>query len=278
MTRRMYDWSTVPVDPHLDVSAFYIGGDTPHLATDAEIASQSARWRLPIYTCDNPASRDPRSDAAQAVAWLRAHQVPAGSAVGLDYETAVDGFYVSQFDAAIKAAGWTLLLYGSLSRVTQNPRPSAGYWTASWTGVPHLDSGASATQYASDTMLKTGYDLSEVSDSLVLWDTEATVDPPTSTGDDEPVHIDLSSGTPQEFTPPCAIRGGTSVLALGCDFGSATVRVARYSFAAKGWTVTDYPLEATGGTAAIELTQDDNKVSLELEAGFTATAVGATVI
>jgi hypothetical protein len=173
VTRTMYDAAYPPPDPHLDVCAFYVGGDTPHVWSDAEIGAQSARWRLPIYACSNPGSRNASSDAAEAVRWLRAHSVPAGTAVALDYETSVDGSYVTAFDAAIRAAGWTLLLYGSLSSVTRNPRPSAGYWTASWTGAVHLDGGAAATQWASDTQLGKPYDLSEVTDTLVLWDTQA---------------------------------------------------------------------------------------------------------
>lgn len=172
MTRRMYDAAYPPADPHLDVCAFYIGGDTPHVWSDQEIAGQSARWRLPIYTCSNPASRNPTVDAATAIAWLRAHGVPAGSALALDYETAVDAAYLIGFDRQIVPAGWRTLLYGSLSTVKQNPLPSAGYWTASWNGIAHLDTGAAATQWASDTMLGKPYDLSEVSDSLVLWDTQ----------------------------------------------------------------------------------------------------------
>ncbi len=178
MTRRMYDAAYPPPDPHLDVCAFYIGGDTPHVWSDEEIAAQSARWRLPIYTCDDPQQRDPVANSATAIAWLRAHGVPAGSALALDYELAVDAAYLRVFDAAVVAAGWRVLAYGSLSTITQNPAPSAGFWTASWTGEPHLDAGAAATQYASDTQLGVGYDLSLVADSLVLWDTQAPPPPP----------------------------------------------------------------------------------------------------
>jgi hypothetical protein len=178
VTRTMYDAAYPPPDPHLDVCAFYIGGDTPHVWSDSEIAAQSARWRLPIYACSNPASRNPTSDSAAAVAWLRAHGVPRGSALALDYETAVDAGYLTTFDKEVVAAGWRVLVYGSLSSVTQNPQPSAGFWTASWTGAAHLDPGAAATQWASDTMLAKPYDLSQVADSLVLWDTKLPVPAP----------------------------------------------------------------------------------------------------
>jgi hypothetical protein len=171
--RVMYDAAFPPPDPHLDVCAGYIGGDTPHVWTDAEWNSQSARWRLPIFTRSNPTdANQAASDAASAIAWARAHGQPAGTAIALDYETAKDAAYLTAFDADVVAAGWTVLVYGSLSTVFQNPRPSAGYWTASWTGAAHLDVGAAATQWASDTMLGKPYDLSEVTDSLNLWDTQ----------------------------------------------------------------------------------------------------------
>lgn len=215
MTRTLYDAAFPPPDPRLDVCGFYIGGDTPHVWSDAEIAGQSARWRLPIYVCDNPGSRDAATDAAQAVAWLRAHQVPAGCAVALDYETAVNGSYVTTFDRAILAAGWTTLLYGSLSTVTQNPRPSAGYWTASWTQRAHLDPGAAATQWASDTQLGKPYDLSEVSDSLVLWDTQAPApqEDDMFSDDDRSVLDNVSAyifegGTDSGITPPGGANNG----------------------------------------------------------------------
>lgn len=173
MTRSMYDAAYPPADPHLDVCAFYIGGDTPYVWSDAEIAAQAARWRLPIFTRSNPIdAAQAASDAGKAVAWLRARAVPLGSAVALDYETAINAAYVAEFDHVLVGAGYATLLYGSKSTVTQNPRPSAGYWTASWNGIAHLDTGAAATQWASDTMLGKPYDLSEVADSLVLWDTQ----------------------------------------------------------------------------------------------------------
>ena len=278
MTRRMYDASSPPTDPHLDVCAFYIGGDTPHQWTDAEITGQSARWRLPIYVCDNPAQRNPTTDAAEAVAWLRAHHVPAGCALALDYEMAVNGAYVTAFDKAITAAGWTLLLYGSLSYVIQNPRPSAGYWTASWTGAPHLDPGAAATQYIGDTQLGKPYDLSEVADSLVLWDTQSQhASAVTGTHNwRRDMHIDLAQGDAKCLTPPAAALGGSCDLLLSCDFGDAVIRVAVFSFSKQGWTVTDHTVSSTGGADRITLTEDDNKVSLVYSSG-TATAVGADV-
>lgn len=270
MTRRMYDAANPPPDPRLEVCGFYIGGDTPHVWTDREIAGQSARWRLPIYTCDNPGQRNPTADAGQAVAWLRSHGVPAGCAVALDFETAVNAGYVTTFDSVVRSAGWTVLLYGSLSSVTRNPRPSAGYWTASWTGAPHLDPGAAATQYIGDTQLGKPYDLSEVSDALVLWDTRPQ-HASTAAGTRNwrrDMHIDLEPGDAKVFTPPAAVLGGTCTLTLANDFGSAEVRVAVYSFGAKGWSgITTHTVASADGAVSIPLTGDANKISLVFESG-----------
>jgi len=211
MTRIMDDAAYPPPDPHVDVCAFYIGGDTPHVWSDEEIAATSERWRLPIYVCDNPGSRNGAADGAEAVAWLRAHHVPAGSTVALDYEMAINGTYVTAFDKTVTAAGWRVVLYGSLSTVTRNPRPSAGYWTASWTGTPHLDAGAAATQYVSDTQLRRPYDLSEVADTLTLWDTQTSTEDDMFSDQDRSVLDNVSAflfegGTSSGDTPP----GGTN--------------------------------------------------------------------
>jgi hypothetical protein len=147
---------------------FYIGGDTPHVWSDAEVAALPYRYRLPIYTCSDPAGRSGSADAAGPVAWLRAHHAPAGSAVGLDFEAAVDGAYVQSFDAAIKAAGYATVLYGQQSTVLSNPAPSGGYWVGDWDGVDD-DPGWTGKQYE-DTG---AYDLSDFSPAAPLWDTQA---------------------------------------------------------------------------------------------------------
>lgn len=279
MARRMYDASSPPPDPHLDVCGFYIGGDTPHVWTDGEIDGQSARWRLPIYVCDNPARRNPTADAGQAVAWMRAHGVPAGCALALDFETAVDAAYVTAFDKVVRSAGWTLLLYGSLSSVTQNPRPSAGYWTASWTGSPHLDPGAAATQYISDTQLGRPYDLSEVSDGLALWDTQAPVPPSPSeddmpafqTGEVKPGFYTDANGTVTESNatvltvPPSgggALGWGPAWLSLGCDFASVQLRVALKVDGQPGWAINVYTIAPTEDRLSIPLPAGTGKISI----------------
>lgn len=160
--------------PAIDAWGFYIGGDTPHVWTDAEVEvlKRKFRYLLPIFTNNHPQSwQQGQNDGMIAVAWMHAHSVPAASAVGLDYEDAQNAQYLQGFEAAVLAYGYKTLLYGQTSTVYGNPRPSAGYWGANWNGIPHLNPKDCATQYISDTMLGEPYDLSLLSDSLVLWDT-----------------------------------------------------------------------------------------------------------
>ncbi len=168
--RRMFDAAWPPASPPpWEVCAGYVGGNTPHVWTDAEWARQLARWRLPIFTRSTGGT--PQFDANLAVTWLLAHHAPRGVCVALDFETRVDPAYVRAFDAVITAAGWRTLLYGTRRTVLQNPEPSGGYWDAEWTNTPHLNPGSAATQYGGDTTLGQPYDASLVADPTPLWDT-----------------------------------------------------------------------------------------------------------
>lgn len=193
--RRMYDAAYPPASPPAwEVAAGYLGGDTPHAWTAPEWARQPARWRLPIWTRDNPGNAAQGAmEGAQAAGRARALGMPpTGCAIGLDYELAVDDAYLIAFDTVVRAAGYRTLLYGSLSTVFGNAAPSAGYWVAHYTGVAHLESGSVATQWADDQRLGTDYDASLVADSLVLWDTRPPA-PPTPQENDMPqwLHIPL---------------------------------------------------------------------------------------
>jgi len=179
----MYDAAYPPAHPPAwEAVAAYIGGNTPHVWTDAEWEAQPARYRLPIYVRSNPEDHVAATDARQAIAWLRTHNVPRGCLLLLDLETAVDPQYVRAFDADVLAAGWKTCAYGSLSTIFHNPRPSGGYFVAHYTGTPHIEPGSVATQYADDRMLGTDYDASLVADTAPLWDTHAT---PTPQEDDQ---------------------------------------------------------------------------------------------
>ncbi|MGH3375106.1 MAG: hypothetical protein ACRDP6_10230 [Actinoallomurus sp.] len=174
MARTMYDAAYPPQNPPpWDVAAGYIGGDTPHVWTAAEWASQSARWRLPIFVRSNPGSRgvSATEDAALTIAWLRSNGVARGRAVALDLETAVNPPYVRAYDTALVAAGYVVLAYGSVSTVYLNPKTSGGYWAAHYTGKEHQEPRAVATQWANDRQLGKPWDASTIDDSVPLWDT-----------------------------------------------------------------------------------------------------------
>lgn len=198
---RMYDAAYPPNSPPTtDAVGFYIGGDTPHVWTAAEIARQRTRYRLPIFVRSNPGSHNPHADATATLRWLAQHGAPRGCAVVLDLETAVDGPYVRAFDADITAGGYVTVAYGSLDTIFRNPRTSGGYWVANPTGTAHMHPGAVATQWAFDTQLGHPWDLSDVADTVPLWDTHAP----------QPQEAEMLSGTltaGKGAKPPILIAG-----------------------------------------------------------------------
>ncbi len=169
--RRMFDAAFPPASPPpWEVAAGYIGGNTPHVWTDQEWARQKARWRLPIFT--RSIGGDPNADGAAAVRWLRAHGVPPGCCVALDYETRIDAGYLRVFDWIVGQAGYLTMVYGTRRTVLQNPKPSGGYWVAEWNGTPHLYPGSAATQWSGSGPFGGAYDPNLVADSTPLWDTQ----------------------------------------------------------------------------------------------------------
>src|SRR5271157_4582084 len=98
--KRIYDsaWPATNPPPWL-VSAFYLGGDTPHVWTTAEIDAQPARYRLPIWVYNGAdGALGGVSDAAHALAKLHTLKVPPGVAVVLDTETSVLPDYIRAFN------------------------------------------------------------------------------------------------------------------------------------------------------------------------------------
>jgi hypothetical protein len=82
------------------------------------------------------------------------------------------------------------------------------------------------------------------------------------------MHIDLEQGAARVVTPPAAVLGGGCTLTLANDFGTAQVRVAIFSFSAKGWnSIKTYTVASTDGATSIPLTADANKLSLVFESG-----------
>lgn len=153
-------------DPtNLDGFLVYIGGDTPHVWTDAEIAAAKGRYVVPVYVRSNPQGADPVGDAGQAIAWLRAHNAPQGITIVLDLETAVNAAYVNSFGTQIHNAGFKVLVYGSKSTIFQNPALD-GYFVADYTQTDHVLAGSVATQYADGS----SYDLDDITNVVTLWD------------------------------------------------------------------------------------------------------------
>ena len=173
-----YDASTPPESPpEVDCVCIYIGGDTPHVWTDEEIAAQKARYRLPIWVRSNPQVANPLADAQATLGWLTAHGAPPGCSVMLDLETAVAVNYVTEYADHLAEASYKTLPYGSSSTIFDNPKCD-GYFIDE-PGVEQADPRGVGTQYAFDG----DYDLSWIDDSVTLWDTQpgTPVDPPNVT-------------------------------------------------------------------------------------------------
>lgn len=167
-TLSMWDASNLPdPQPTTPVAAFYIGGDTPHVYTDEQVKAIRARWGLPIWTCYDQAHDGP-AEAAKAMAWLHAHGWKPGTLIALDTEELIIPNFISEFDGVVRSAGWYVMRYGSEVAISGNPQTSGGRWTADWTGIPHLNPGDTATQYAPDKWLGAPYDLSVILASAPL--------------------------------------------------------------------------------------------------------------
>lgn len=156
-----------PHPPAADGVCIYIGGDTPHIWTMAEIAAQTARYRLPVFTRSNPPGPGPGADVAAAVRQLHAIGAPEGIVVAWDSETSADRAYITAVYGGLRTAGYVLLDYGSQSTVFLNGNPDGYYWGADWTGTPHLAWRDQVTQYVSFP----AYDLSLARPGLPFWDT-----------------------------------------------------------------------------------------------------------
>jgi len=206
--------------PRGDFVAGYIGGNTPHIWSvpewDTSLKLSGARYRLPIFTRSHDG--DPRADAAFCADWAARAGQPKGTLLALDYETRVDATYLRTFDADLGAAGWRTIVYGSLSYVLKNPRPSGGYWTAEWTNVRHLNAGATITQYGG---LAT-YDLNVADPAAAFWD--ITGGAPVILGTDDigaiknAIHDDVAkmlSDSTHYYLPPLHTKLAAVLDALG---------------------------------------------------------------
>jgi hypothetical protein len=171
-----YDSAWPPASPPtVDGVCAYIGGDTPHVWTLAEVQRQRARYRLPVWVRSDPAAASWQADSAGAIAALHRVGCPRGSLVALDVEIAVDAAYVRSFSRTLATGGYPVILYGSDSTVFQNHIPDRLYFAADWTGAPHMAAGAQMTQYVNFR----AWDLDLALSTLPFWDTRPTAPQPT---------------------------------------------------------------------------------------------------
>lgn len=163
-----YDAAFPPArPPATDGACIYLGGDTIHVWTKAEVDAQTARYILPVFVRSDPrglASVAP--DVNAAVAQLAVIGAPRGCLVAVDMETADDKAYIAGMYTGLLAHGYQLLVYGSDSTVFGNDAPDGLYWAADWTGTAHMAGRSAVTQWASFA----AYDLDEAEDNLPFWD------------------------------------------------------------------------------------------------------------
>ena len=197
-----------------DTVLIYMGGDTPHVWTPAEIAAQPERYRLPVWV-RSYGGVSPQIDGNAAAAWLRSFNVPAGAAVVLDLEGLIDPTYVDGFGATLHAHGYKVLPYGEGSTLFSNPELD-GYYLAE-PNATEIDPRCVATQYG----YFGSYDLSWIAESVTLWDKEAQVPPAPAP------------------PPPTPIQLGGTVLCVPIPNGITTN--------AAGWMAVDLALP-TGKT------------------------------
>jgi peptidoglycan hydrolase-like protein with peptidoglycan-binding domain len=177
MSLIFYDAAYPPAQPpKTDGVCFYIGGDTPHVWTKAEVDAQTARYRLPVFVRSSPPGPGATTDSITTLFQLKQYGVPTGTLVALDLETAVDVSYVEEYYQDLRASGYKLIVYGSQSTILENKNPSGLYWGADWTSIEHIHSGDQITQYRNFS----SYDLSEAESNLPFWDTQPST-PPTPT-------------------------------------------------------------------------------------------------
>ena len=178
MTLTFYDAAYPPSHPPAaDGVAFYIGGDTPHVWTKAEIQAQKARFRLPIFVRSNPGVANATRDVTDAITQLHQIGAPQGTLVAWDMEMAADATYIAAVYHLMKAAKYTIIVYGSESTVFGNQNPDGLYWGAEWTNRSHIARGDQITQWESTA----GFDESTALSTLPFWDTRPGPPSPSPT-------------------------------------------------------------------------------------------------
>jgi hypothetical protein len=244
-------WGAQPV---VGWAVYIPGGDAYHGWSQAEVEALKAmpwcRYLLPIFVRSNPqGAAQAQADAAVVVAWCHAQGQPARSAVELDFESEVDAAYAAAFNAALLAAGFAEVLYGTGSTVVRNPAPSAGYNEAAWTGV---DSPPVST--AQQFLSTAAYDLNDFRPDAPLWDLRPPAAPPP---DPAPQEDDVN--TTSDSTGRAGLSwaaGSRHVVQATYDpaGGDPVLRVV-LAITTGPWVAPD-PWRPTGGSGVYEIPAD----------------------
>lgn len=192
MTVTEYDaaYPNPAVDPKTQAVGIYMGGDTPHPWTEADIEEQTATYGVPIWVRSNPPGPGARPDAFDAIAWLKAHKVPAGCLVMLDLETAINGPYVGAFGGYLQDAGYKVCSYGSTGYLFANP-PLDGYFPSVPGSMGLYDH---ADVIGTQTSIGPYFDMDVIASNVKLWELHPAKNPtptptptpaPTPTEEDE---------------------------------------------------------------------------------------------
>lgn len=165
-----------------EVAAFYIGGDTPHVWTETQIKTQTARYLHPIwvYNPTRPGTDNGIIDAHHAVQQCKALGIPSGVSISFDMEEHVDKAYLEGARSVVAPTGYWTSVYGSKSTIAENPVFGGGRWVADWTGSAHLSGidreWACQWQKANAPGNPNPWDISVVKDTSHLWDVQG-IDP-----------------------------------------------------------------------------------------------------
>lgn len=226
-TETGYDAAWPPAHPpQTAVVEIYMGGDTPHPWTDQDIASQQAKYGLPVWVRSNPPGPGVQADVFDALAWLKQHSVPKGCCIMLDLETAVAPDYVLPFGRALQAAGYKVLPYGSRSTLYQNPKldgyvdaDPAAAWDNKLSTV--VDPGNVGTQWWYAGI----YDLDTFDSSLTFWQLRDAGNPGTSTTT-QPTSTSTSTPEPSPVSE-VPVTEPTSTSTPGASPSSPTTNIPK---------------------------------------------------
>ena len=170
----MWDAAVLPaaLPSGYSAAAGYIGGENAYRTwTDADWARVKGLRKLPIWVPPAAGTEaEARRDIISILNIILHYRIPRNSPIALDLETSqADSTYVAALADFLQFYGYGTIAYGSLATIETAAAapPYIWRWTADWTGSPHLDAGAQATQYVSTA----AYDSSVITPELydVLW-------------------------------------------------------------------------------------------------------------